>query len=120
MRANWYGLFRKKFKDTYGHVGGPFYSVLVGLEKPNNYGVPYSLTDEFACVYRMHCLAPDQLLIRFVELLWQLSLHALREVHRRTYAADVVSNPLPASLTDVLMKVRAEVIFVALNTNMLE
>ncbi|GJZ20820.1 augmin subunit 6 [Tanacetum coccineum] len=39
--------------------------------------------------------------LRFVELLWQLSLHALREVHRRTYAADVVSNPLPASLTDV-------------------
>ncbi|XP_052197129.1 AUGMIN subunit 6 isoform X2 [Diospyros lotus] len=38
---------------------------------------------------------------RFVELLWQLSLHALREVHRRTFADDVTSNPLPASLTDV-------------------
>ncbi|CAK9161727.1 unnamed protein product [Ilex paraguariensis] len=38
---------------------------------------------------------------RFVELLWQLSLHALREVHRRMFAADVASNPLPASLTDV-------------------
>ncbi|CAI9758542.1 unnamed protein product [Fraxinus pennsylvanica] len=38
---------------------------------------------------------------RFVELLWQLSLHALREVHRRTFAADVSSNPLPAPLTDV-------------------
>ncbi|XP_065628515.1 AUGMIN subunit 6 [Quercus suber] len=38
---------------------------------------------------------------RFVELLWQLSLHALREVHRRTFAADVASNPLPGSLTDV-------------------
>ncbi|KAK4774997.1 hypothetical protein SAY86_009932 [Trapa natans] len=38
---------------------------------------------------------------RFVELLWQLSLHALREVHRRTFASDVASNPLPASLTDV-------------------
>lgn len=38
---------------------------------------------------------------RFVELLWQLSLHALREVHRRTFATDVSSNPLPASLTDV-------------------
>ncbi|KZV17309.1 hypothetical protein F511_18250 [Dorcoceras hygrometricum] len=38
---------------------------------------------------------------RFVELLWQLSLHALREVHRRTFAADVASNPLPAPLTDV-------------------
>ncbi|XP_047950813.1 AUGMIN subunit 6 [Salvia hispanica] len=38
---------------------------------------------------------------RFVELLWQLSLHALREVHRRTFAADVASNPQPAPLTDV-------------------
>uniref|UniRef100_A0A0D9VFC6 HAUS augmin-like complex subunit 6 N-terminal domain-containing protein n=1 Tax=Leersia perrieri TaxID=77586 RepID=A0A0D9VFC6_9ORYZ len=37
---------------------------------------------------------------RFVELLWQLSVHALREVHRRTFAADVASNPLPAALTD--------------------
>lgn len=40
-------------------------------------------------------------IVRFVELLWQLSLHALREVHRRTFAADVASNPLPAPLTDV-------------------
>ncbi|KAE8694136.1 serine/threonine protein phosphatase 2A 59 kDa regulatory subunit B' eta isoform-like isoform X2 [Hibiscus syriacus] len=38
---------------------------------------------------------------RFVELLWQLSLHALREVHRQTFAPDVASNPLPAPLTDV-------------------
>ncbi|KAL1536530.1 AUGMIN subunit 6 [Salvia divinorum] len=38
---------------------------------------------------------------RFVELLWQLSLHALGEVHRRTFAADVASHPLPAPLTDV-------------------
>ncbi|KAE8706275.1 serine/threonine protein phosphatase 2A 57 kDa regulatory subunit B' theta isoform [Hibiscus syriacus] len=38
---------------------------------------------------------------RFVELLWQLSLHALREVHRRNFATDVTSNPLPAPLTDV-------------------
>ncbi|KAL2335224.1 hypothetical protein Fmac_016437 [Flemingia macrophylla] len=38
---------------------------------------------------------------RFVELLWQLSLHALQEVHRRTFTADISSNPLPAPLTDV-------------------
>ncbi|XP_062223423.1 AUGMIN subunit 6-like isoform X2 [Phragmites australis] len=38
---------------------------------------------------------------RFIELLWQLSVHALREVHRRTFAADVASNPLPAALTDI-------------------
>ncbi|CAA7406926.1 unnamed protein product [Spirodela intermedia] len=39
--------------------------------------------------------------LRFVELLWQLSVHALREVHKRIFSADVASNPLPASLTDV-------------------
>ncbi|KAG4125247.1 hypothetical protein ERO13_D10G085200v2 [Gossypium hirsutum] len=38
---------------------------------------------------------------RFVELLWQLSLHALREVYRRNFAADVATNPLPVPLTDV-------------------
>lgn len=38
---------------------------------------------------------------RFVELLWQISLHALREVYRRTFPTDVASNPLPSSLTDV-------------------
>ncbi|XP_061374059.1 AUGMIN subunit 6-like [Gastrolobium bilobum] len=38
---------------------------------------------------------------RFVELLWQLSMHALREVHRRTFTADTASNPLPTPLTDV-------------------
>ncbi|CAL5381117.1 unnamed protein product [Camellia sinensis] len=37
----------------------------------------------------------------FVELLLQLSLHALREVHRQTFPVDVASNPLSASLTDV-------------------
>ncbi|KAG6524144.1 hypothetical protein ZIOFF_014035 [Zingiber officinale] len=39
-------------------------------------------------------------LCEFVELLWQLSVHALREVHKRTFTADVASDPLPPSLTD--------------------
>nr|XP_043633555.1 alpha-dioxygenase 1-like [Erigeron canadensis] len=64
MRANWYGLFGKGIKDRYGHVGGPYWGGLVGLKEPNNHGVPYSLTEDFVSVYRMHSLAPDQLLIR--------------------------------------------------------
>jgi hypothetical protein len=39
---------------------------------------------------------------RFVELLWHLSAHALREVHRRTFPLDVAANPLPASLTELV------------------
>ncbi|KAI7731161.1 hypothetical protein M8C21_006569, partial [Ambrosia artemisiifolia] len=64
MRANWYGLLGKKFKDKFGHVGGAILGGIVGLKRPNNHGVPYSLTEEFVSVYRMHSLLPDQLLIR--------------------------------------------------------
>ncbi|RVX08648.1 Alpha-dioxygenase 1 [Vitis vinifera] len=64
MRANWYGLLGKKFKDTFGHVGGTILGGIVGQKKPNNHGVPYSLTEEFTTVYRMHELLPDHLLLR--------------------------------------------------------
>ncbi|KAF5194351.1 Alpha-dioxygenase [Thalictrum thalictroides] len=64
MRANWYGLLGKKFKDAFGHVGGAILGGLVGLPSPQNHGVPYSLTEEFTSVYRMHALLPDNLLLR--------------------------------------------------------
>ncbi|PIA62153.1 hypothetical protein AQUCO_00200273v1 [Aquilegia coerulea] len=64
MRGNWYGLLGKKFKDAFGHVGGFILGGLVGLKSPQNHGVPYSLTEEFTSVYRMHALLPDNLLLR--------------------------------------------------------
>ncbi|KAI3793959.1 hypothetical protein L1987_36583 [Smallanthus sonchifolius] len=66
MRTNRYGLLGKRFKHTFGHVGGSILGGLVGLKKPENHGVPYSLTEEFTSVYRMHSLLPDQLFIRDV------------------------------------------------------
>ncbi|XP_049346446.1 alpha-dioxygenase PIOX [Solanum verrucosum] len=67
MRANWYGLLGKKFKDTFGHVGGAILGGLVGMKKPENHGVPYSLTEEFVSVYRMHQLLPDKLQLRNID-----------------------------------------------------
>ncbi|XP_072987622.1 alpha-dioxygenase PIOX [Typha latifolia] len=64
MHANWYGLLGKRIKDIFGHIGGPILGGLVGLSKPNNHGVPYSLTEEFTSVYRMHSLLPDTLKLR--------------------------------------------------------
>lgn len=64
MRANWYGLLGKKFKDTFGHVGGGILGGLVGMKKLEDHGVPYSLTEEFTCVYRLHQLLPDTLQLR--------------------------------------------------------
>ncbi|XP_062117971.1 alpha-dioxygenase 2 [Humulus lupulus] len=64
MRINWYGLLGKRFKDMFGHICGPVFSGLVGLKKPRDHGVPYSLTEEFVSVYRMHSLLPDKFILR--------------------------------------------------------
>ncbi|XP_077220766.1 alpha dioxygenase isoform X2 [Tasmannia lanceolata] len=64
MRINWYGVLGKRFKDFFGHFGGHILSGLVGLRQPKDHGVPYSLTEEFVSVYRMHSLLPDTLLLR--------------------------------------------------------
>ncbi|KAA3454929.1 Peroxidase [Gossypium australe] len=64
MRVNWYGLLGKRFKDLFGHICGPVLSGLVGLRKPNDHGVPYSLTEEFSSVYKMHSLLPDKVILR--------------------------------------------------------
>ncbi|XP_010243799.1 PREDICTED: alpha-dioxygenase 2 [Nelumbo nucifera] len=64
MRINWYGFLGKRFKDLFGHICGPILSGLVGLKRPRDHGVPYSLTEEFVSVYRMHSLLPDTLLLR--------------------------------------------------------
>ncbi|XP_076954362.1 alpha-dioxygenase PIOX-like [Bidens hawaiensis] len=67
MRGNWYGLLGKRFKDTFGHVGGVYLGGLVGLKKPNNHGLRYSITEEFVSVYRLHSLVPDHLAIRDID-----------------------------------------------------
>ncbi|KAJ4892615.1 Alpha-dioxygenase 1 [Raphanus sativus] len=68
MRANWYGILGKKFKDSFGHVGSSILGGVVGMKKPQNHGVPYSITEEFTSVYRMHSLLPDQLELRDIDV----------------------------------------------------
>ncbi|KAL2478915.1 Alpha-dioxygenase 2 [Forsythia ovata] len=63
MRINWYGFFGKKIKDLIGHKFGPVCSGLVGLQRPRDHGILYSLTEEFVSVYRMHSLLPDKVIL---------------------------------------------------------
>ena len=66
LKANWNGppandwLTRLGIwlMDTHASVGIP-------LTKPDHHGVPYSLTEDFVTVYRMHPLIPDD--YRFVD-----------------------------------------------------
>jgi hypothetical protein len=64
MRANWFGLAGERFKNVFGRVSSS--EILSGIPgaPTEHYGVPFSLTEEFGAVYRMHPLAPDDWSIR--------------------------------------------------------
>jgi len=59
-----YGLLGKKIKDAFGHTRSSILSGFISMPKPQNHGVPYSLTEEFVSVYRMHSMMPDNILLR--------------------------------------------------------
>jgi hypothetical protein len=64
LRANWYGLAGERITRTFGRLGGS--EVISGIPggETDHYGVPYSLTEEFTAVYRMHPLLPDDFDLR--------------------------------------------------------
>jgi hypothetical protein len=60
MNANWYGLMGERFTKRFGRIGtGDVLSGIPG-SPTDHHGVPYSLTEEFVAVYRMHPLLPDE------------------------------------------------------------
>jgi hypothetical protein len=59
MRANWWGLAGKKVHDVFGRIGrGETLSGIPG-SPAEQHGCPFALTEEFAAVYRLHPLIPD-------------------------------------------------------------
>lgn len=60
MNANWYGALGETFRDRVGRVGdGEVLSGIIGSDK-DHHSAPFSLTEEFVAVYRMHPLIPDE------------------------------------------------------------
>jgi Animal haem peroxidase len=59
MRANWWGLAGEWAYRHFGRLStNELVSGIVG-GRTNHFGIPYSLTEEFVAVYRMHPLVPD-------------------------------------------------------------
>lgn len=59
MNANWYGALGETFRDRIGRVGdSEALSGIVG-SSTDHHSAPFSLTEEFVSVYRMHPLIPD-------------------------------------------------------------
>ena len=58
MRADWWGIAGEKIHKLLGRIGGS--EVLSGSpgSPKDHFGVPYTITEEFVAVYRMHPLNP--------------------------------------------------------------
>ena len=67
MRANWFGLAGERVRTLYGRLTDS--EVLSGIpgSPTDHHSAPYSITEEFVAVYRMHPLIPDELHLRCVD-----------------------------------------------------
>jgi hypothetical protein len=63
MNANWYGILPRWVREKFGHVGTEMIGGVVGSEQAHH-AAPYSITEEFVSVYRLHPLLPDDYEIR--------------------------------------------------------
>ena len=63
MHSNWYGLLPTWVRDRFGHVGTEMIGGIVG-SKQSHHAAPYSITEEFVSVYRLHPLLPDDYEVR--------------------------------------------------------
>jgi hypothetical protein len=61
--ATWYGLLGRAGRRRLGRVGKS--EILSGIpgSRTDHHGVPYSLTEEFVTVYRLHPLMPDEFVL---------------------------------------------------------
>jgi hypothetical protein len=60
LRANWWGLQGERLNHLFGRLtDDEVFSGIVG-GSTDHFGVPYSITEEFVAVYRMHPLIPDE------------------------------------------------------------
>ena len=59
LKATWYGLLGEKFQSKMGRVGTSETLSGTAGSQTDHYSSPFSLTEEFVSVYRMHPLIPD-------------------------------------------------------------
>jgi hypothetical protein len=67
LRANWWGLAEERVHRLLGRISGAEWISGIPGSETNHFGVPYSITEEFVAVYRMHPLLPDDYPLRAVK-----------------------------------------------------
>lgn len=61
LRINWFGIAGERLYKLFGRISPS--DVISGIpgSKTQHFGMPYSITEEFVAVYRLHPLIPDDL-----------------------------------------------------------
>jgi hypothetical protein len=95
LNANWWGLASKRVRLAFGRISKS--EVVSGIpgSATDHYGIPYSLTEEFTIVYRMHPLLPDDFRFRSVsadEVLLEKTFREIAGVHAQEITKKV---PMP-------------------------
>lgn len=92
LRTNWWGLFGERFMRTFGRrTKSELIHGIPGSRK-RLFGVPYSLTEEFVAVYRMHPLIPDDYVFHSLVRDKQPQQRTFRELdvrHVRTFLKEI-------------------------------
>ena len=60
IKATWYGLLGRACRGASGASGRARSCPASPARSTDHHGVPYSLTEEFVTVYRLHPLMPDE------------------------------------------------------------
>jgi hypothetical protein len=83
MNTNWQGLVEGDLNDAIGLIDDS--EILGGIvgSKADHHAAPYSLTEEFVAVYRMHPLMPDEITFRSLATGGSLETRQLEELSGR-------------------------------------
>src|SRR5215210_103652 len=80
LKVNWWGALGERFDKRFGRkTANDVIRGLVGAPT-QHHGVPYSLTEEFVSVYRMHPLIPDEFTFRSLKTDEVVAEHSFREL----------------------------------------
>ena len=85
MKGNWWGLAGEWLNKRFGRISKS--EVISGIpgSPVDHHGTPYSLTEEFVAVYRMHPLIPDEFEFRSLDdkVIAELTFPELNALHAR-------------------------------------
>jgi hypothetical protein len=85
MKGNWWGLAGERLHKRFGRISKN--EIISGIpgSPVDHHGTPYSLTEEFVAVYRMHPLIPDEFEFRSLDdkVLAELTFPELNALHAR-------------------------------------